>query len=61
MTLYSCHGFLRGLVRAAMLPAALATGLLALVAVPRAAEALPVGDLWISEVMYNPAGWNDDG
>jgi len=32
-----------------------------LLAMPRAAEALPVGDLWVSEVMYNPTGFNDDG
>lgn len=54
------HDPLRRLVRAAVLPAVLATGLLALVAAPRAAEALPVGNLWISEVMYNPSG-GDDG
>ena len=61
MTLYSRHDSLRGLLHAAVLPAAVAVGLLALVAAPRAAEALPVGDLWVSEVMYNPTGWNDDG
>ena len=58
------HHPLRGLVRAAVLPAALAAGLLVLVAAPRAVEALPVGDLWISEVMYNPGGFgggDDDG
>ena len=61
MTLSSRHVSLRGLLRAAVLPAALTAGLLALVAAPRAVEALPVGDLWVSEVMYNPTGWNDDG
>ena len=60
MTLGFRHDPLRRLVRAAVLPAALATGLLALVAAPRAAEALPVGNLWISEVMYNPSG-GDNG
>jgi hypothetical protein len=60
MTLGFRHDPLRWLLRAAVLPAVLATGLLALVAAPRAAEALPVGDLWISEVMYNPSG-GDDG
>ena len=61
MALFSRHESLRGLLRAAVLPAAVAVGMLALVAAPRAAEALPVGDLWVSEVMYNPTGWNDDG
>jgi hypothetical protein len=64
MTIGSRHDPLRGLVRAAVLPAALAAGLLALAVAPRAAEALPVGDLWISEVMYNPGGFgggDDDG
>jgi len=55
----SHHDPLRRLVRAAVLPAALVSGLLALVAAPRAAEALPVGDLWVSEVMYNPSGFDD--
>jgi hypothetical protein len=32
-----------------------------LLAIPRAAAALPVGDLWVSEVMYNPTGFGDDG
>jgi len=54
--LHSRHNSLRAL--------ALVTGLLALVVAPHAAEALPVGDLWISEVMYNPGGFaagDDDG
>ncbi len=64
MTLGSRHDRLRRLRRAAVLPAALAAGLLVLGVAPRAAEALPVGDLWISEVMYNPGvfgGGDDDG
>jgi hypothetical protein len=64
MTLYSRGDFPGGLVRAAVLPAVLAACLLAVVAAPRDAGALPVGDLWISEVMYNPGGGgagDDDG
>ena len=60
MTLRSCRNPLRRFVRATVLSAALASCLLALVAAPRAAEALPVGDLWVSEVMYNPSG-GDNG
>jgi hypothetical protein len=48
----------RRLLRAAVVPAALAAALFALAAAP-AAEALPTGDLWISEVMYDPAGSDD--
>jgi hypothetical protein len=44
-----------------VLAATLAIGLFALAAAPRAAQALPVGDLWVSEVMYNPTGFGDDG
>jgi len=60
MTLGSCRNPLRRLANASVLSAALTVTLLALVAVPRAAEALPVGDLWISEVMYDPSG-GDNG
>ena len=55
-TLDPHHGSLGWLLRAAAFPVALAAGLLALALAPRGAEALPVGDLWVSEVMYNPGG-----
>jgi hypothetical protein len=54
------HDSIQGLVRVAVLAAAFAAILVA----PRAADALPVGDLWVSEVMYNPGGFgagDDDG
>lgn len=58
MTLGASHNPFGWLARAAVLPAALASCLL--VAMPRPAEAAPVGNLWISEVMYNPSG-GDNG
>lgn len=58
MMLASRHDLIRRLMRAPVLWAAV-LALTPLLAIPRAAEALPVGDLWVSEVMYNPTGADD--